>query len=469
MSSKKKDKVDKDGNKLTKAQLKKLERQRKNDLRGSDSSMSDSDDGSDDGGEKVPFITLVKQALRETSKALARSFVDYGPPYRRWKDWDIEPFPIVDCLSEMNMSYVKLHRLLNAKVDPNTPDDEDFYNTGMHYAGRHLHFLAARMMRRAGAEVNVINEFGQNPLHLVIMNVIAHERDPRRKRQMKFLEWLIDQGINVHLRDKGGYEPLDFACMNNDMEIIEILVEQGARFRRDNYSFRGHRKNLLENIADPEVYKYVREKIMEEQDAFDEREEEKRIIQAEIDHDKAVKKNLESLAKRKAEKERKQKEAIDFEIKMKKKAARDKSIKTSMDSLTKAKKERDAMFGEWIPDEQKNWHWKGSSQLKSADEVSEKIHKESVALMKKLHKKNKKSLMDERWKAMGGDGDIEVNWKKSEPFEMEGVTDHQDLDENVSVDISDDLAKRDENDSLLDGESSLGSLLDDMEDTDLIK
>ena len=143
--STKKDKVDKDGNKLTKAQLKKLERQRKNDLRDSEGSMSDSDS---ENGEKVPFMTLVKQALRETSKALAKSFVDYGPPYRRWKDYDIEPYPMVDCLSEMNMSYVKLHRLLNAKVDPNLPDDEDFYNTGMHYAGRHLHFLAARMMRR---------------------------------------------------------------------------------------------------------------------------------------------------------------------------------------------------------------------------------------------------------------------------------------------------------------------------------
>ena len=152
-------KIDKDGNKLTKAQAKKLERQRKNELRDSESSLSDSD--SDDGKEKekVPFTTLIRQALRDTSKALAKSFVDYGPPYRRWKDFAFEPYPIVDCLSEMNMSYVKLHRLLNARVDPNLPDDEDFYNTGMHYAGRHLHFLAARMMRRAGAEVNVINEF----------------------------------------------------------------------------------------------------------------------------------------------------------------------------------------------------------------------------------------------------------------------------------------------------------------------
>jgi hypothetical protein len=447
-------KEDKDGKKLTKAQLKKLERQRKDDLRNSDSDLSESGSEDDlDGGGKKPLMQMLKEAMREGSKALARSFVDYGPPYRVWKDVVIEPFPIVDCLSEMNMSYVKLHRLLNARVNPNTPDDEDFYNTGMHYAGRHLHFLAARMMRRAGAEVNVINEFGQNPLHCVLENVIAHEKDPRRARQLKFINWLIENDINCHLRDKGGYEPLDFACMNNDMEIILILMEQGCRFRRVNYSFRGHRKNLLEHISDPEVYKFVREHVMEEEDAFQQREEVARLDRAEAAHDKAVRKNLESLAKRKAEKERKQKEAIDFEIKMRKKAAREKSIQTSMDSLTKAKKERDSHFGEWTADEQANWHWKSSSQVKNADEVSEKIHMESVALMQKLHKKNRKSLVDERWAAMGGKGEIEVPWKKSAPFELEGVTDEASVADAVSVDISDDLAHRDENDSLLDGES----------------
>ena len=276
--------------------------------------------------------------MKEASKALSRSFMDYGPPYRRWKDEDIEPFPIVDCCADMNISYVKLHRLLNARVDPNIPDDEDFYNRGMHYCGRHLHFLAARMLRRAGAEVNVINEWGQSPLHFVCMNVQVMEKDKRGPRQMKFVEWLIDQGINIHLRDKGGYEPLDFACMANNLELVELLIEHGAKFRRDNYMFRGKRKPLLEHISDPEVYKLVREHIMEEEDYFQAREAEKKRIKEEADYDRNVQKNLESLAKRKAAKEQKQKEKLEFETKMAKKAAREKSIKTSMDTLTKAKK-----------------------------------------------------------------------------------------------------------------------------------
>ncbi len=452
--------VDSNGKKLTKAALKKLERKRKDDLRNSDSSMSDSE-GSDEGGEKVPFTTLLRQAMRETSKAFARSLVDYGPPYRPWKDEDIEPFPIVDCCADMNISYVKLHRLLNARVDPNIPDDEDFYNRGMHYCGRHLHFLAARMLRRAGAEINVVNEWGQSPLHLVCMNVQVMENDQRGPRQIKFVQWFIDQGINIHLRDKGGNEPLDFACMSNNMPLIELLIEQGARFRRDNYVFRGKRKPLLENISDPEVYKFVREHIMEEEDSFQAREAEKKRVKEEAEYDKNVQRNLESLAKKKVAKEQKQKEKLEFETKMAKKAAREKSIQTSMDSLTKAKKERDRMFGEWVPDEQRNWHWKGSSQMASADEVSAKLHGDSVRLMKKLHSKNKKAIFEERWRAMGGGGEIEVPWSRSQHFEVEGITDEAKETEDVSVDISDDLAYRDENDDILEGES-LGSLMDGM-------
>lgn len=455
--------VDADGKKLTKAQMKKLERQRKQDLRDSDSDMSDSE-GSDEGeggeGGKVPFRTMLRQAMRETSKAFARSFVDYGPPYRQWKDWDIEPFPIVDCCADMNISYIKLHRLLNARVDPNVPDDEDFYNRGVHYCGRHLHFLAARMLRRAGAELNVINEWGQSPLHLVCLNQIVIEKDNRGSKQLKFAEWLIEQGININHRDKGGYEPLDFACMGNNLPLIELLVDNGAKFRRDNYMFRGTRRNLLENISDPEVYKYVREHLMEEEELFQAREAAVRKEAEIAAYDRNVQRNLDALGKKKAAKEQKQKEKLEFEVKMAKKAAREKSIKTSMDTLTKAKKERDKMFGEWTADDQKNWHWKGSSQNASADEVSMKIHKESVSLMRKLHTKNKKEVFDARWKAMGGGGIIEVPWERSDHFAVEGVTDEAKEDE-VSVDVSDDLAYRDENDDMLDGES-LGSLMGDL-------
>jgi len=310
--------------------MKAIAASRKRDIRNSDSDMSDSGDEQEfknDGGEFAPsgasYIDRLKKALRNGAKAFARSFVDYGPPYKIHKDGlALEPCPVVDCVSEMNMSYVKLHRLLNDHLDPNTPDPDDFYFRGMHYAGRHLHYLAARMMRRAGAEINVVNEWGQTPLILCVMNVVANEQDPRKDRQLKMLNWLIDQGATVTHRDKGGYEALDFACMNNNLEIIKILMKHGARLRRDNFDVRAKRGQLLEYIADPDVYRFILENLREEEDKFQTREGIKNKAKMEREHDRAAQRNLLSLSKRKEEKLKKQKEALEFERNLMRKEAR---------------------------------------------------------------------------------------------------------------------------------------------------
>ena len=393
--------------KLSKRQLRIMDERKRRDQSESDISDAGSDDGT--GGEKIGTYAMLQKAMKDGAKAFARSFVDYGPPYYPHEDGlELEPCPIVDCVCEMNMSYVKLHKLLNKRCDPNIPDPEDMHMAPMHYAGRHLHFLAARMMNRAGAEINVVNEWGQSPLHFVAINVISNEFDPRRKRQLHMLNWLIEAGANVQLRDKGGYEPLDFACMNNDMEIIEILIEHGARLRRDNYSLVATRGNLLDQISDPDVYRFIIDRLKLEEETFQGKEELRRKIKDLDEHDRQAAKNLSSLAKRKEDKLRKQREALAFEVKLEKESRRKANVAASMHSLTKGKKAKDAQFGEWKADDMKNWHWEGRSNKKSADEMSATIHSTSVKKMVALEKKNRKSMYDERWQNMGGSGAIEV-------------------------------------------------------------
>jgi hypothetical protein len=446
-----------DGPKLSKKELSKMEKNRKKDVRASDSDLSISSDGSDSDTpkEKLTFFQMLKSGLTGVGKYFAKGFLDYGPPYFPHKDGvEREPCPVCDCVSEMNMSYIKLHRLLNEKNDPNIADKDDLYNRAMHWCGRHLHFLAARMLRRAGAEVNVVNEMGQTPLLLVAMNTIAHEKDPRRKRQFQLLEWLVEQGASIHHRDKGGYEALDFACMNNDLDLIEALVDLGAKFRRDNISLVAKRKSLLGFISDPDVYKYVLEKLTEEEEAFQQRESMNKARKEELAYEKGVQKNLMDLAKKKLEKEQRKKEALDFELKMAKQAEREKNIAAAMRSLTVGKKARDAEFGEWVSDEAANWTWKPSSTRKGDDAVARDIHAYSVREIRKLNQKNKKSLYEDRWRAMGGEGKIEVPWTRGDEFCIEGITDEAStVVDEFSVDVSDDLAFRDENDDLLDGES----------------
>ena len=48
--------------------------------------------------------------------------------------------------------------------------------------------------------------------------------------------------------------------------------------------------------------------------------------------------------------------------------------------------------------------------MKSADEISKRIHGDAVNKMQALHKGNRKKLYDKRWEAMGGSaGGIEAH------------------------------------------------------------
>ena len=460
--------------------MKSVSSKRKKDLRASDSDMSDSEGESDDAisglqglqdygngadGKKLSMVELLKKGLNDAGKAFKRAFVDYGPPYEIHKDGiEQEPCPVVDCCAEMNMSYVKLHRLLNDHMDPNIPDVDDMYSTGMHYAGRYLHFLAARMMHRAGAKVNVVNELGQTPLSLCVMNVISHKFDERGKTQMKMLKWLVENGADVRHRDKGGYEPLDFACQNNNLEIIKYLMEHGATLRRKNVDLRAKRVEVLEWISDPDVYRFVLDAYNREEEAYQVKHQARTKQLAEEKHDREVQKNLSSLAKRKIEKQRKQEEAIAFQRRLVKEANRKKNVEAAMNSLTKGKKLKDQEHGEWAADDQRNWHWESKAAVRGADEVSKRIHSSAVSKMQILHKSNRKKLYDDRWAKMGGGGTIEAPWTRDAPFFMEGVTEKYDDDDDDDegkdgADADDELGERDENDDLLDGDD-LDSAMD---------
>ena len=60
--------------------------------------------------------------------------------------------------------------------------------------------------------------------------------------------------------------------MNNDLEIIKILMDNGAKLRRDNFDVRAKRGALLEYIADPDVYRFILEHLKVEEEKFQTRE-----------------------------------------------------------------------------------------------------------------------------------------------------------------------------------------------------
>jgi len=391
------------------------------------------------------FYQKIRKAMRDVSNAISKSFVDYGPPY--YEDPDRES--LIEAVCYMEVSLIKVHGLLNARADPNEPDPEDNYFTPMHYCARHGHLLVMRMLRRAGAQVNPINEFGQSPLAMCCMAKPMHDKE---LTQIKMFKWLIEQGADVNSRDKGGYEPLDYCVMNNNIEMIQILLNEGVRLRRDNLELVAKRRSLLKLVYDPDIYRILNSRLQEEEEVFQAREAEKKAIQDEIDADNRAVKNLEMLAKRKKIREQRLKDDAILEAQLAKEAQRKANIEASLLQLTKGKKTQQLMYGTWEKDEQRNWSWKARQTQLTLQEQANKTHASACSQMFALQNKNKKEMYEKRWQEMGGEGKIVVPWTRSKAFDTEEKMGEEESVVSVEINEDEDLNFRDEDDEELDGE-----------------
>jgi len=302
---------------------------RKKALRESDASISDnSDDGSDGEGKRGgkdrsgPKLTLYQQIRRffgGMSKSMGQGFMDYGPPY-----FD-DPLreSLVDVCYEAKPNIIKVHNLLNDRADPNTQDPEDFYFSAMHYCARNGNLLVMRMLRRAGADVNLINEFGQTPLSLCCMRVSTKDIV---ETQHKMFLWLIREGADINIRDRAGFEPLDYCAMNNDLEKIKLLLSMGARVRRSNFMLKADRKPILKHVSDPECYRVLNEALEQEEKRFQDAEFRRRVEREEREHEEKAMKNLAQLKKKKEKKVENAKKAVEYDKMVAKLEARKKNI-----------------------------------------------------------------------------------------------------------------------------------------------
>lgn len=201
---------------------------------------------------------ILRDFAREAASELVKVFIDYGPP---WIKTDAEmAAALIATVSNPDPKTLSLHFLLNRLYNPNIPDPEDLHNYAMHLCARNTHYLQMRMLRRAGAYINVTNEMGQTPLM-----VLVFYRHPPTKRptQLKAVQWLLRQGADPNARDKGGYTALDFAAMNGDEESVQMMLEYGAIVRRENQTFVAKRKPVLGHTWNPKVYRVIHAKLQE--------------------------------------------------------------------------------------------------------------------------------------------------------------------------------------------------------------
>lgn len=156
--------------------------------------------------------------------------IDYGPPYLPTPE-SRPHYELIGEVSVYNAKLWKVHALLNEKVDPNERDPDDLFYAAGHWCVRNCHYPHLRLLYKAGADLNILNELGESLLGMACLLRFA---DDKYVDNIRIVRFLIENGADVEHRDKAGYTPLDFAAMNNHTEICRLLLENGASVDREN-------------------------------------------------------------------------------------------------------------------------------------------------------------------------------------------------------------------------------------------
>lgn len=377
-------------------------------------------------------------------------FVDYGPPYT--DEPENLQGSLVDECAELNLSLFSVHMLLNERADPNIPDLEDLAYTPLHWCARNFHLLAAKLLRRAKADVNRPNEFGITPFGLCVITTPTANFVNKKN---KMVRWFLRHGANVNHRDKGGYTPLDYACINNDLPIVKMLLEHGADTMRDNKVFCAPREPILNHCQDPDVYRIIRDTLELEIERSEEAERERIRAGADRVHAEYVEKLHRDLAKMKQSKLQKKQDATSSQDIIRRKKEYQRKLLDVLDYL-KVSAEVKHEAGGWKRNEIGEWKW---YDVVKKTRVLDKLYTRSVGLMNDLRKQNKIQTFDKRWKELTNGGRIELKWDKDKKFRIEGEV-YSDDEENVgNIDTRSVHSFRDENDAELEGEN-LDELLD---------
>lgn len=415
--------------------------------RKSDGPGVDDDDDDDDEDEGPRTIgDIAKKAAADFVKV----FVDYGPAYTDEPE-TLEGSLIDEC-AELSPNLITIHGLLNDRADPNVTDPEDLHYTAMHWCGRNFHLVAAKMLRRAKADINRPNEFGITPFGLCAITVAT---DNFVKKKLKMIKWFIKQGGDVNHRDKGGFTPLDYAVKNGEMKIVKLMLEAGASTLRDNKILVAKREPILQQCEDPDVYKVIGdalEKHMEEKALKDMELEKAGVDRIELARSQKL---LRDLAKMKEVRLTKKSNLMSQEEKARKALEHKKKLLDVLNYLRVSDDLKHGVGG-WVRNDVGQWHWKEIVKKKKA---LENLYSNSVGLMNDLRKANKISKFNEKWSVITHGGTIEMKWDKDKPFRIEGEEYSDDEMDAIKDGNASEHSFRDENDAELDGED-LDDLLD---------
>ena len=398
--------------------------------------------------------SLIKQMKRRVGAFVATALAEYGPPYE-YDDY-YKGALLFEC-SQRTARSLEIHRLLNAKLDPNDVDKDELNFTPMHWCARHCHINPMRMLVRAKAHVNVSNEFGQSPLSVCCM---MKQTMNKITVQMEMVEYLLDQGANIEIVDKGGLSPLDYAAHNKNFPLVQLLLDYGATVRRENKLFAAQRAPLLDSITDKQCYKRMERRLDKETAGDRKREaaEEAARIQKVIDDANQAKKQyqLDKAEKRLEEEEKRSRLKIKDEI-LRKKIEK---LSGELNEEKAAKAVAVHSMGSWNKGDDRHWIWLAKKAPNSHIQSHNHIYNEGLKLAIQVKERRSVSSVNKRWEAITGTK-LEVKWDSMAGFDeiikvdrrnRLGASGSIDDDNTAVAKIDFPLDIKDENDKELEGE-----------------
>lgn len=166
----------------------------------------------------------MKKIILSVLSILSFSLISYGQDAQQ---------ALMEAVQSKNIDAVKkIVEQLNANV--NKPWDNKA--AGKPYA---LHLACKTMgpsieivkyLIEKGADVNVEDNFGATPL----MNLVQSHDTTNR---IAIFNILVDKGADINAISRGGGSVLGYACENNQLEIVKILLVKGADVDRRKNNF----------------------------------------------------------------------------------------------------------------------------------------------------------------------------------------------------------------------------------------
>lgn len=114
--------------------------------------------------------------------------------------------------------------------------------TPLYIAIKYGHVDAVKLLIYLGADVNIQDETGNSPLHTAIRSIEKTRRikdivlkENAIKRYVELVDILMQHSADLHVRNIYGDTPLHLAAREGHIRGIKILLNQGARFSKNNY------------------------------------------------------------------------------------------------------------------------------------------------------------------------------------------------------------------------------------------